>query len=245
MMACITLYGLIDILMPVIAFGVINQEWQFHIPLINVTYKPWRMFMVASALPELIAFVIMIFLPETPVFCLSQGKKEQTKQILQKMNRMNNGKDSKLEFIDIYEEHNSIESQHQNEEHKHKSIWNQIASIFKPPHLQSTLLVCLLQFIISYTSGGFYVFYAEILNKMAVNITKQGKICYIINSQNDTLLSNETIYEVINSLQSCKNFRNFFSSLIRCVQPKLKQKPYFWEFFYKFCTLPSILLLLF
>lgn len=60
-------------------------------------------------------------------------------------------------------------------------------------YLSSTLLVCLIQFCIFYTSQGFNVFYAEILNKMAINTNdnQRAMMCDIISVKQ--LQTNSTI----------------------------------------------------
>lgn len=133
--------------------------------------------------------MITTFLPESPKFVLGQGKHAETYQILQKMNRLNNGKNSELELFEIVEEIESIENRKRilaiadSRYPFLASVWHQTAPLFKKPYLSSTLLVCLIQFSIFYTSQGFNVFYAEILNKMALNTdnNQRGMMCDIIN----------------------------------------------------------------
>lgn len=170
---------------------IINQEWQFDI--FNITYKPWRLYLAVCSIPGLIAFGITHYLPESPKFVLGQGqgKQAETYQILQTMNRLNNGKNSELEPFEIVEEIESIENRKrilaiENSQYPFlASVWHQTAPLFKKPYLSSTLLVCLIQFSIFYTSQGFNVFYAEILNKMALNAdnNQRGMMCDIINSK--------------------------------------------------------------
>lgn len=166
---------------------IINQEWQFDI--FTITYKPWRLYLAVCSIPGLISFGITTFLPESPKFVLGQGKQAETYQILQEMNRLNNGKKSDLEAFEILEELESIENRKhmlaiQNSRYPFlASVWHQTVPLFKKPYLSSTLLVCLIQFSIFYTSQGFNVFYAEILNKMALNAdhNPRGMMCDIIN----------------------------------------------------------------
>lgn len=176
---------------------IINQEWQFNI--FNLTYKPWRLYLAVCSVPGLISFLITTYLPESPKFVLGQGNQDETYQILQKMNRLNNGKDSELESFEICEEIESIENRKRILAIKDSrypfltSVWHQTAPLFKTPYLSSTLLVCLIQFCIFYTSQGFNVFYAEILNKMAINTNdnQRAMMCDIISVKQ--LQTNSTI----------------------------------------------------
>lgn len=164
------------ILIPMIAWAVINQDWQFQVPLLELTYKPWRFYFVVCSLPELFVGIILLFLPESPRFVLSQGSKLKAYDILKQVNRWNNGKDSPLEPFEIIEETESIENRQRMLECKKsrfpllESIWIQTAPIFKPPYLRSTILICVIQFGSYATCNGFVMFFGHIMNQMAFNV---------------------------------------------------------------------------
>lgn len=193
--------GILCILMPLVAWGVINQDWQFNIPLFDVVFKPWRLFLVVCSLPGLFSFLMMLYLPESPKFLLGQGKQAEAYEVLQKMYQMNNGKHSKLEPFEIHEENESIESRQRILESKQSRfplltcVWNQTAPLFKPPYLFSTVLICTIQFSIFYTCLGFSVFFAEILNKIASNVGDltgdRVQMCDVINLKQIQLEPNE------------------------------------------------------
>lgn len=189
-MGSAVIFGASCILLPVVAWSVINQDWQFDVPIIDITYKPWRLFLVVCSLPGLLVFVILVFLPESPKFILSQGKQQEAYSILQKMNRVNNGKSSQLELFEIHEEPESIENRKRMLDSKRSrfplltTVWIQTAPLFKPPHLLSTMLICTIQFLTYTTSNGFYMFFAEILNRMANNLDNYDQrimMCDVIN----------------------------------------------------------------
>lgn len=162
------------LLLPLIAWLIINQDWQFDIPFIDVVYKPWRLFLVISSLLELLAFIILLFLSESPKFVLGQGNNQQAYEILQNINHVNNG--TEFEKFDLIEEPESIENRQRILKCKEsrfpliKSIWIQTAPLFEGPYLYSTVLICLCQFGIMSTSNGFFMFVADIFNKMASNL---------------------------------------------------------------------------
>lgn len=183
--------GVLCILMPLVAWAIINQDWQFDIPIVGVVYKPWRLFLAVFSLPGLFSFFIMSYLPESPKFLLSQGKQAEAYEVLQKMYRTNNGRNSSLESFEIYEEAESIENRQRILDSKQSRfplltcIWNQTIPLFKPPFLFSTVLICTIQFSIFYTCQGFSVFFAEIINKIASNVDdltgERTQMCDVIN----------------------------------------------------------------
>lgn len=184
-------YGISCLLLPLIAVLVINQQWEFDIPYIGITYKPWRMFIIVCALPGLISSIVLMFLPESPKFVLGQGNKAGAYEILQKMYRINNGSSTELEDFEIFEEPESIAARQRVLKAKESrfplltSIWIQTAPLFKPPYLCSTLLICTIQFGIYATSNGFYMFVPEILNTISSTVTsyvdERIPMCKIIN----------------------------------------------------------------
>lgn len=170
-----------------------NGSWKFDIPLLNITYKPWRLFIVVCGLPGFIAFLFLCFLPESPKFVLSQGKQFEAYHILQTMNRINNGKDARLERFQILEESESIENRRRISEFKKgkfpllSSIWNQTAPLFRPPYLNRTLLICFIQFWAYFTANGFYMLYADVLNRMVRNVhgmdpTQRISVCNVLSN---------------------------------------------------------------
>lgn len=170
------------------AYLVINQNWRFQVPLIDLTYKPWRLFLVIGGLPSFLSAFGMQFLPESPKFVLSQGNKTEAYRILQKVNRWNNGSGTEFEEFEILDE----EDPNENKELSSKtglplsqSVWNQTAPLFKPPYLRSTILLCAMQFGIYAVFNGYFMFIGEIINKMSNNLDSfvhdRIKMCDAIN----------------------------------------------------------------
>lgn len=211
--------GIPPLMLPLLAWSIINQDWQYAIPLLNVTYKPWRLFLVACGLPSFLSFLVLLFLPESPKFVLSQGKNDQAYEILQQMNRVNNGKGSELKRFEIIPEAESIENRQLILECKQKSfpflrsVWIQTAPIFKPPYLSATVLICAVQFGIYATNQGFYMFFMDIINKMAANLdswTKQRMpMCTAINMES----TNGTLNKLNQSLGEVSQIDSFFAPI--------------------------------
>lgn len=186
---------------------MINGDWLIYVPYINLTYKPWRLFVIVCSLPGFFSALAFIFLPESPKFVLGQGNKKAAYKILQKINRWNNGRKAQLEEFEIKEEADAIESRQRNLENKNsrfpilKTICNQTVPLFKPPYLRATTLFCVIQFGIFAVTQGFFMFFAEVLNKMAYNLESfyddRVMMCDAINmkSTNQTEIeSNEASY---------------------------------------------------
>lgn len=183
------IFGIICIAMPFLAWCIINQDWQFEVPFI-VTYKPWRLFLAMCSVPEILSFLIITFLPESPKFVLSQGKPDEAYKILQKMNRLNNGRHTKLEAFEIYEDGETGEKHQKNGDtvkRKQLSLMESVSvqtiPLFQSPYLFRTVLICAIQFMVFFTCQGLNVFFTEISNRLAVNSnhTDRMMMCEILN----------------------------------------------------------------
>lgn len=203
---CATIYATFCILLPLTAWAVINLDWECQVPIIDITYKPWRLYLIVNALPGFVGAVALCFLPESPKFILSQGNQEATYQILQKMNRWNNGHEKLLETFEIIEEDESVERRRSVLECRKspfpllKNVWNQTAPLFESTYLKTTLFICIIQFGMSTTSIGFFMFFAEILNKMSTNlggmIDHRMMMCDIINMKPGNISTTDTVNQV-------------------------------------------------
>lgn len=177
-MCASVIFGLFCILLPGIAWLVINQDWQFYIPIVDIVFKPWKLFLIVCGLPGLASSIAFCFLPESPKFVLGEGKQEKTIEILQKVNRWNNKDAQPLQITEIYEELESIENRRRKLENSKssfsllKSMWTQTAPLFMAPHLKTTFLACFIQFGIFVTSNGMYMWFPDILNRIAANVNE-------------------------------------------------------------------------
>lgn len=154
-------FGVMCVILPLIAFGIVNQEWQFYIPVLDVVYKPWRLFLVTCSLPALIAGVSLWFMPESPKFVLGLGYPDKAIHILQQINRWNSGKTAHIDIDEIVEEAESIENRQRILKAKESrfplltNIWNQTAPLLRPPYLGPTIMFCVVNFCVYYTCNGY------------------------------------------------------------------------------------------
>lgn len=61
-------FGIFCLCLPLLAFIVLNQDWQIYIAVIDVYYKPWRIFIAVCGSLSAICSICLFFLPESPKF---------------------------------------------------------------------------------------------------------------------------------------------------------------------------------
>lgn len=171
------IFGVCCILLPLAAFLVINADVEFYVPIFDIAYKPWRLFMFVCSVPSIISYLAFWILPESPKFELAQGRQQAAIEILEKMNRWNNGgKAPSLEITEIFEEKEEIESRLRQQEEKKgalgflSTMCSQTALLFKGSYLTTTVLACVIQFMIFATGNGLYMWFAEIMNRLGNNL---------------------------------------------------------------------------
>lgn len=171
-MSASTLYGFGTIFMSILAWLIINQEWSFYIPVIGIDYKPWRLYLVACALPGLICGLVLFALPESPKYLLSVGRDDEALEILKYMYEKNtkNSRDSfpvsKLIKETNDEETTLIEGEGNFCSTLFKSVWDQTAPLFNKQFVWLTLLICFLQFVVFSTANGMYMWFPDIMNSV-------------------------------------------------------------------------------
>lgn len=152
---------------PIYGVAVLNQEWSFYIPIIDLIFRPWRLFLLlCGSSSVLCALVMIIYIPESPKFTFAQGDEAKTLLILQSIYARNTGRPAgeyEVKCIDKDEEF--VESVARNSNF-FTFMWKQTVPLFQHPHLKNTLTACFLQFTICLTSNGFMTFFPEILNKV-------------------------------------------------------------------------------
>lgn len=175
------MFGLGSILLPLIAWSIINQEWELAIPLLGIVYRPWRLFLVVCALPSFVAALVLLGLPESPKYLLSRGREQETIAVLRSMYRWNAGrKVPPLALTGVLQETEAQQTKVRREEAASgksmmgllKRMWHQTAPLFMGSYLKRTAILCVLQFGIYLTSSGMYMFFPDILNRIA---EQQGK----------------------------------------------------------------------
>lgn len=183
---------------PLLAWSIINQEWAFNVPLIGTLFKPWRLFILVCGLPSLVCSLALIKMPESPKFLLARGNQKDAIEILKTVYSINTGNDKEsLKLFSIIGEANSVKNLESN---IYKTIIAQISPMFGKRFLLSTLIACFMQFWINATGQGMYLWFPDIINRVAEYISnnpdQRTTICEIIEmksiSHNSTELTELT-----------------------------------------------------
>lgn len=73
LMAASFIYGFACNYLPMLGFLILNRTFRFHIPLFDIEFKPWRLYLLLCGLPSLVsAIILLIYIPESPKFTFSK-----------------------------------------------------------------------------------------------------------------------------------------------------------------------------
>ncbi|XP_058461564.1 synaptic vesicle glycoprotein 2B-like [Malaya genurostris] len=185
-------FGIGCLLLPAIAYLVINHEWEFEVPVLSIIYRPWRLFLVVCGLPSLVCGFALLALPESPKFVLHQGNMQASIDTIQWMHLVNSGKTAHKLTIDRiladeedkqFEERRAVLTNSKGFRAMMKLVWDQTAPLFRKPYLGITAIVCFLHFGTYFTSHGMYMFFPEILNQMVGSTAagvREATVCSIV-----------------------------------------------------------------
>jgi MFS transporter, VNT family, synaptic vesicle glycoprotein 2 len=208
------MYGASCFWNPIFANLLINQDWSFYIEPLDLVFKPWRLFMIVCATPNVVCGLVMLFfMPESPKFTFSHGDEAKTLQILHKVYCCNTGL-SKLTFKvkTLVKDEEYQESTGRKSKNLFEFMWLQTLPLFKHPHLRNTLTACFIQFCIFNTSNGFWTFFPEITNRIAL-------------WKNDPSHMTATVCQILDDTQIVTNFNSTVVDLTICVT-KLQQSTF-------------------
>lgn len=200
MLVVAIVFGVACLLVPIFAAVIINLDINYHIPVINIQYKSWRLFMVACGLPGFICGLIFLYFPESPKFLLSTNKQEETLNALRMIYSMNTGKDgSTFPVLEILKDPDTtmapkiVFHKSQSLSSIVTSIWKQTAPVFNKEYLRASVISAMLIFVVQSSGPGLYIWFPEILNNVIRNMNENPNLhatmCNIYNNhgENSTL----------------------------------------------------------
>lgn len=193
-------------MLPTFAVLTINQEWSFYIELLGFAYKPWRLFLVICAIPNVICILVLSFvIPESPKFTFARGDEEATLKILRKIYCMNTGKSAQsFEVKSIIKDSEFMESARNTSKGFLQYMWSSTVPLFQGSHLRNILTASFIQFSVCNATNGFWTFLPEILNKITLwNDASRGSatVCEIFSAMNPVVNQTDSTTACIQKLE--------------------------------------------
>jgi MFS transporter, VNT family, synaptic vesicle glycoprotein 2 len=196
MMVSSFIYGVACIALPLIAMVIINEEWSFEIPILNIDFKPWRLFILICSLQSLLSGILLWNCPESPRYTYSCKKDEQwTMKIFDRIQIINFGRikhDFKLTPIVTSEMEGTCDKS------VVKMMKDQLIELtFKYP--RSFMIMSVLQFGTYFVCNGLLIFFPDILNQTASLSGSNIQMCDIV----EAAIANKTAIQTSTDVKIC------------------------------------------
>ncbi|XP_045449383.1 synaptic vesicle glycoprotein 2C-like [Melitaea cinxia] len=172
----------------------------FTIYIMGIVYRPWRLLTLVMALPLGIGALLLWYFSESPKFLANVGRFDEAVLVLKRIYNVNGGESEKYIVKKIHLEEGSKENL---DKVTLRSLWEQIAPLFKPPLLKRTLLLYYLTFVVYIANNSFAIILPSIFNVFFTSYASRGSgssFCELFadGSSNDAtpVSSNVTAYTV-------------------------------------------------
>lgn len=136
-------------------------------------YNSWRIFLLVCSLPSFVVAILLIFLPESPKFLLSQGDREGALNIFRKIYQINTGKqDDFYPVKELLDEFPKTEEEIEKEKEEVGKCRNMLSDIvdnsrqlFISPILKFTLISITINFTFHIGYYGLMMWFPELFNR--------------------------------------------------------------------------------
>lgn len=193
--------GIGCLMLPVFAMAILNQDWFFEIPVLNIEFLPWRIFMIVCAIPGLVCGIAFYFFPESPKFLLSENKHEESLEILRTIFSSNTGEPKEnYKVSNIISEYEDLQfSEYSKKEGWSKInnfldvLWKQTFPLFNKKFIRNSLIICFIQFGLFSVSSGMALWLPDITNSITAYINEfpgdKALFCDIYNNKANLLIN--------------------------------------------------------
>ncbi|CAD0200164.1 unnamed protein product [Chrysodeixis includens] len=137
------------------------MKLDFTIYLVGIVYRPWRLLTLIMALPLGISALLLWYYSESPKFLANVGRGDDAVKVLKRMYVVNGHDADKFPVKEVYLEDGNEEAVGV---FSLRSLWVQIAPLFKPPLLWKTVLLYYLTFVTYIANNSYAIILPTIFN---------------------------------------------------------------------------------
>ncbi|XP_072929405.1 putative transporter SVOPL [Epargyreus clarus] len=175
--------GIGTVALAAVSWLILPLDIALPIPFLNITYRSWRLLIVACAMPFACGTVLLLFAPESPKFLNASGQQEACLEALKKMYSVNKRMPADTFPVkSLMSEYSPSKQQEGGMKAVLQSMREQTAPLFRPPLLPWTALSCFVQFGIFATTNGFYIWFPTILNSLTTHEGAETRICDVLDA---------------------------------------------------------------
>lgn len=133
-----------NMILPALAWLILPSELNFYIPILNLSFRPWRLLVIFYGLPSVLFGLGVLHFPESPKFLMTQGRHDEALEILEKMFAFNTGRPL-TEYPVTSIVWDSIDNGSAENKGFLFCMWDQTLALIKGQYALKTFIVCFLQ----------------------------------------------------------------------------------------------------
>ncbi|KAK4303361.1 hypothetical protein Pmani_024615 [Petrolisthes manimaculis] len=138
----------------------------------SFTYNSWRIFLTLCAMPAIIVCIVLIWLPESPMFLLLKGRQEETIMVLRKVYSQNTKKPPhtypvrSIAMTGLKGQTDSGQNCLSTFNTLFINMWRQTNGLFSRSLIRVTLLMLTINFAIQFGYYGLWLWFPELFNRL-------------------------------------------------------------------------------
>ncbi|KAL0831763.1 hypothetical protein ABMA28_001302 [Loxostege sticticalis] len=148
------------------ALPIFQLTFKIHISWLSLMYVPWRLLLQVISLPGVVGSIGMLAVYESPKFLLSQGREEESMEVLRTMYSWNvGGSRDTFPVASVYLGELATTTDTGGVKIGFlRRMWNQTAPLFKPPLLTNSLKLYYILLCAYMTSTGYTMWVPTMIN---------------------------------------------------------------------------------
>uniref|UniRef100_A0A6P4ERL3 Synaptic vesicle glycoprotein 2A isoform X1 n=2 Tax=Drosophila rhopaloa TaxID=1041015 RepID=A0A6P4ERL3_DRORH len=141
---------------------------EFEVDLVgSLTLRPWRLLGFLNILPGVVAFFLLLHLPESPKFLLMIGDTQRGLATMEWICRNNTGlplSAEQVEHLRVYQDHVAVKRR-KGKQNFLRSMLNDAMPLFRPPFVGYFVCACLVMFVLGLLANGLGIWYTAMRNR--------------------------------------------------------------------------------
>ncbi|XP_049870514.1 synaptic vesicle glycoprotein 2B-like [Pectinophora gossypiella] len=211
--------GIGTVVLPGISWLILPLDFATYIGFLDIYYRPWRLLVVACALPFFFSFICLCFMPESPKFLYTAGRVDEALDVVKKIYSVNKRMPADSFPVTALTYEGPIKTTEVQKSSAFmtvlKSMRDQTVPLFRMPLLPWTILLCFVQFGCFASTNGFYVWFPTILNSLSSHEGGDTRICDVLEAGRAPV-ENGTVVECIDTISTETFLRSIYIGLVFC-----------------------------
>ncbi|KAJ8965417.1 hypothetical protein NQ314_004170 [Rhamnusium bicolor] len=182
--------------LPSIGWFLLQQV--FNIEFLGLRLNNWRTFMLVNSVPNVIAALGLMKLPESPRYLYHNGSPNEALMILKKIYSYNTGKAEDTFPVESLNSKIVLEKSSNSQRSIGRYLSDQVLPLFKPPLLTFTLSACFIQAVNFAVSTGLLAWYPDLITQILNSGKTSTTICKALSFKSggikdDTVMCNNVV----------------------------------------------------